>query len=295
MRAWWRVARSKQEAAAAPFVAGLPHTSLTSLLMVKLAFALLHGVRLVVTECIVLHDLQWTLTGASGLAFGGAADAAGTAFIERVDSANRNTSLSSNGNVVQGEITLALQTLQKNACADLPTIVVDQERSGTTEDVHAYRLQVYASQEWRQPERGAVLQSKLIAYLQKIRFPHTTSPSVVASVHKPMSGALISSAATVGNVNATTGAEATATSEVPVQNRLPILAHSASAHLHCQRVPLYGIRILAPLWLRSSRHTSEAPSHSTRYPGQGKNASTPSSPPPHDSLRGARQQPAGAW
>lgn len=287
VREWWRVARSEQEAAAAPSltgltsastylphvrVAGLPHTSLASPLTTKLAFALLHGVRLVVTEYIVLHDLQWTLTEASGLVFGGAADAAGAAFIGRANSANTNASPpSSSGNVVQREITLALQTLSKNGCPDLPTIVVDQERSGATEDVHAYRLQVYASQEWRQPEREAELQSKLIAYVQKIRSPTTASPSVVASVHKPMSDALISSAATAG-------AEATAASEVPVQNGLPIVAYSASAHFHCQHAPLYGTRILAPLWLRPSRHKPEALSHSTRYGAPGRNASTPSPP-----------------
>ncbi|TPP39814.1 Oxidoreductase FAD-binding domain family protein [Leishmania donovani] len=223
VRAWWRVAP----------------------LMAKLAFALLHGVRLVVTEYVALHNLH-------------------AASIGRVDSANSNTSPSSNGNVVQSEITLAPQTLSKNACPDLPTNVVNQERSGTTEGVHAYRLQVCASQEWRQPEREAGLQFKLIAYVQKIRFPTTTSPSVVASVHKPISDALISSAATARNANATAGAEATATSEMPMQNGLHIALVSSQLGLgdaHAFQGSTF-YRVFCQEWLQFALLPSpKAPAH----------------------------------
>ncbi|CAM38156.1 conserved hypothetical protein [Leishmania braziliensis MHOM/BR/75/M2904] len=294
VQAWWRAACSKQEGAAAPSVAeltstskllprvrvaGLPHTSLNSPQLTKLAFALLHGFRLVVTEYVVLHDLRWTLTEASGLVFGGAADTTGATSTGRANSADPSASDSSNGSVVQREITLALQTLSKNAFPNLPTMVVDQARSGAAEDVHAYHLRVYASQEWRQPEREAALQSQLIAYVQRIQLPTTASPSVAESAPKPVPDTPIASAATTtNNARATAGAEATATSELRVQHGLPIVAYSASAHFHCQRAPLYGIRIPAPLWLRRSRHTSEAPSHSTHYSAQGRNTSTPSPP-----------------
>ncbi|KAG5485327.1 hypothetical protein LSCM4_05962 [Leishmania orientalis] len=293
VREWWRAARGEQTAAATPSVAGmasassllprvrvegLPQASWRNPQMAKVASALLYGVRLVVTEYVILHGLCWALTGPDGLVFGSPTVMAGVTPLGRANSADSIVSHSTKDSVVQREITLALQTLSKNALTGLSTMVVNQERSGAAEDVHAYRLQVYASQEWRQPEREAALQPQLSAYLQKIRFSTTVSPSTTASAHASTSDALIPRAATSGHANATSGAEVTATSELRVQDGLPIVAYSASAHFHCQRAPLYGIRIPAPRRPRHSRHASAAPSHTTRYPMRQRRMAAPSSP-----------------
>ncbi|KAG5483855.1 hypothetical protein CUR178_06852 [Leishmania enriettii] len=293
VREWWCAARGRQTAAATPSVAGmasassllprvrvegLPQASWRNPQMTKVASALLYGVRLVVTEYVILHGLCWALTGPDGLSFGSPTAMAGATPLGSANWADSIVSHSSKDSVVQREITLALQTLSKNALTGLSTMVVNQVRSGAAEDVHAYRLQVYASQEWRQPEREAALQPQLSAYLQKIRFPTTVSPSTTASAHASTSDAFIPRAATSSHANATPGAEVTATSELRVQDGLPIVAYSASAHFHCQRAPLYGIRIPAPRRPRHSRNASAVPSHTTRYPMQQRRMATPSSP-----------------
>lgn len=272
VRQWWVAAaagqdRQQQQSPSAVEqprvrVAGLAYTAASNPQMLKVSYALVHGVRLVVTEYVILHDLRWTLPR-DGIAVTFARSPS-SATPSRADAAYapsvhggaqppaaavvRPVEFSHNSTVAQREITAGLQTLSKNGFNALPVMVVDIANTGLAEDVHAYRLHAYATQDWRQPEREAALQASLIDYVKRAR-PVSSSTSPTPSLPITQSTAA-PAAGTQQGAEEASGAPDKARPSARVQDGLPIAAYSASAHFHCQHAPLYAVRMPVPTWLR---------------------------------------------
>ncbi|KPI84404.1 hypothetical protein ABL78_6548 [Leptomonas seymouri] len=199
-------------------VVGLPHLTSASPHATTRAYALLYGMRLVVTKYVLVHDLDRVLIAAvpsHALLKGSAAPA---------------SSRSRTQEWVQHEVTLALQTLSNNAFSNLSHVVIDQARiSSDEENVHAYRLQVYATADRQDRVREAQLQAQLVAYVKKLVAPAPTAKLQSKAEHMAVH---------------------------EVQDGLPVAAYGTSPYFHCQRAPFYSVRVPVPLWMRSSRNAN---------------------------------------
>ncbi|KPA76930.1 hypothetical protein ABB37_07309 [Leptomonas pyrrhocoris] len=237
-------------------VVGLPHSAVANPHATKRAFTLLYGVRLVQTEYVLVHDLHRVLvTSLPSLALeNGAAMNAAAARSNRVHEH------------VQHEVTLALQALSKNALAGLSHTLVDQARASPgEEDVHAYRLQVYASVDRHDAAREAELQTRLVAFVKKVVAP------------APLNTTAAESPANTKRDNSEEDGKAAAVTVREVQDGLPVAAYSTAPHFHCLRAPLYSIRVPVPPWMRAPHRTRSPATAATVDPHH--NVSSTVAPP----------------
>jgi hypothetical protein len=238
-------------------VVGLPQAPLASPHATKVAFALLYGMRLVTTEYVLLHDLHHVPVSAVPSHVRGSA----TEGASWASSAANHTSVQG---YVQQEVTLALQALSHNDFASLPYILIDQARASAavSDAIHAYRLQVYATAEWRQPAREAVLQRQLVTYVKRVLAPASPQTTTPASASSGNASAEKEAAKSTGPPH---DSPLTTTDDTPVgsvEDGLPVVSYGTASHFHCERAPLYNVRVPVPSWLRASPHHHHHPSTS---------------------------------
>lgn len=255
------------------YVGGLPQVSAPRVHATTTAAGLLYGIRLVETSFVLLHDLHRVLI---------------TAPFEphiqqhqqhRADVPAPTAEKEETRFPVLHDITLALQTLSRNDFPDLSHVVVDDTRldaaaaaAADGADVHAFRLQLYMSAALRNAEREEDLQRQLIAYVKRVMqssFAHDNNSTTTSTTTSAAPSAVAAAAAAV-------------------QDGLPVALYSASAHFHCQRAPLYNVRVVVPAWMRAAPHRRTTITTTTSTAANGndvvndvtENHDAPSPPPP---------------
>lgn len=137
---------------------------------------------------------------------------------------------------VHSMFNMALQALSNNARPNMP-VLINQAATNEVEDVHAVRLQLYASPQMQNLQRQTLLDRRLRAFVQEVQKPGGGNLSDVE-------------VETVPPMNSTTKW---------VVDGLPVVAYAESQHYHCQRAALYGVDIVVPSSIRNEyRRAQEA-------------------------------------